>query len=57
MHQKENSINSQCITSWDTSKFLPQGSVRIEHKCTNKDLSVVALERPDGGIVIVILNN
>ncbi|KAF2900019.1 hypothetical protein ILUMI_06167 [Ignelater luminosus] len=38
------------------SKFIPQGSVRIQHKCTNQHLSVVALKRPDGGIVIVILN-
>ncbi|KAF2880502.1 hypothetical protein ILUMI_25673 [Ignelater luminosus] len=38
------------------SKFILQSSVRIEHKCTNKNLAVVALKRPDGGIVIVVLN-
>ncbi|KAF2880503.1 hypothetical protein ILUMI_25674 [Ignelater luminosus] len=38
------------------SKFIPQGSVRFEHKCTNNNLSVLALKRPDGGIVVVILN-
>lgn len=38
------------------SKFIPEGSVRIGHKCTKKNLPVVVLKRPDGGIVIVILN-
>ena len=40
------------------SKYLPQNSVRIEHKLSAnmKDLFVLSMKRPDNMSVIVVLN-
>nr|CAI5838242.1 unnamed protein product [Callosobruchus analis] len=38
------------------SKFVPPGSQRIETRCSSKDISVAGFKRPDGIIVVVILN-
>lgn len=37
------------------SKFIPEGSIRIAASCTS-GLECVALQRPDKGIVVVVLN-
>ncbi|XP_076102150.1 lysosomal acid glucosylceramidase-like [Mytilus galloprovincialis] len=36
------------------SKFIPEGSVRIEASCGS--LECVAVQRPDNGIVVIVLN-
>lgn len=38
------------------SKFVVEGSVRINSRSSLEDLSVIAFRRPDGGKVVVILN-
>ena len=37
------------------SKFIPEGSLRIESSCVS-GLECVAVQRPDNGIVVVVLN-
>lgn len=38
------------------SKFIPRDSVRIYSSQCNSEVEVVAFKKPDGGVVIVILN-
>lgn len=42
------------------SKFIPEGSVRIQHELKSNSgvigIEVLTVERPDGFIVIVVLN-
>ncbi|XP_055906513.1 lysosomal acid glucosylceramidase-like [Eupeodes corollae] len=39
------------------SKFLPEGSIRIDAKHSNKDLDCASFERPDGRIALILSNS
>ncbi|CAD6992980.1 unnamed protein product [Ceratitis capitata] len=39
------------------SKFVPEGSVRIEAQLLSLSVETVAFKRPDGRIAVVLLNS
>ncbi|XP_065168603.1 lysosomal acid glucosylceramidase-like [Atheta coriaria] len=38
------------------SKFIPRGSHKIDQKTSNNGVEVAAFKRPDGGVVVVVMN-